>query len=44
MSATHGTDRHSRSSSKTDIVDLEKGEAGPEKEQEEIIEEEVSLF
>jgi hypothetical protein len=44
MSATRGTEQHSRNSSKTDIPDLEKGEARPEKEEEEIIEEKVSLF
>jgi hypothetical protein len=43
MSATHGADRHSRSTSKTDITDLEKGEARSE-EEEEIVEEKVSLL
>jgi hypothetical protein len=41
MSAIYDKDRHSRSSSKTDIPDLEKGEARPEKEEEEIIEDNV---
>jgi hypothetical protein len=41
MTTVYDKDRHSRSSSKTNIPDLEKGEARPEKDGEEIVEDEV---
>jgi hypothetical protein len=43
MSAIYDKDPHSRGSSKTEIPDLERGEAKPEKEEEVIADEEVRL-
>lgn len=36
--------QHSRSSSDTHVPDLEKGDAGPNKEEEEAVEEKVSII
>jgi hypothetical protein len=44
MSAIYDKDRHSRSSSKTEVPDLEKGETEPEEEVEDVVAEEKVRF